>query len=198
MISKTVKSCGVSYNISVPETAEEFDSLAKRPGACVEEAVSNVIYRGTNADFRGAYLDKLVEHTGIQRPTKEHPEGVKDAEGNVKQVFVNSEGKDIDLIVAQAKLSDEQCQSIASTISVTFDPSERERKVKEPNAGKQDLELAAGLLSGDPDKLKKAIKNIKKVGGVDVVLGDDAEANKKAIALGLKAWRANMANVLTA
>ena len=198
---------GVQYTVTIPETAEEFDSLAKRQGACVEEAVSNVIYRSTNADFRSAYLDALVAKTGIERETTADPDGKKDEAGNVKLVYVRAEGKDIDYIVAKAGLDEAAQQALADEVMkavdkdgnplVAFDPSQRERKTREASVGKADLEQALAYLTGDADKLAKVLKNIKKIGGVDVTITGDQAADQKAIALGIKAVRANMDGVLS-
>lgn len=208
MTNKTVKCVGVNYTISIPETAAEFDSLAKREGACVDEAVNNVIYRGTNADFRSAYLDALIAKTGIERELVDDPSGKKDEKGAVKQVPKNSEGKDVDIIVAQAGLDEAAQQAIADEVMsakddkgnalVSFDPSARVRAPREAAIGKQDLETALSFLTGDQAKLTKVIKNIKKQGGVEVVLTGDQAVDQRAIAAGIKAVRNNLAAALSA
>lgn len=196
MQSKTVKCVGVTYTVEVPSTAAEFDACAKRENACVDEAVTNVIYRGTNPVFRDAYLEALCNKTGYERPTKDDSTGKKNDDGSVRQVFVNSEGKEIGFAVAQGNLDEVAQQAIAdevmSTKAITFDPSARERATKEPSAGKQDLEQALAYLTGPEDALKKVIKNIKKRGGVEVVLTGEQDADQKAIAAGIKAVKANL------
>jgi hypothetical protein len=56
MQSKKFKSLGVIFSLMVPETAEEFDSLAKKSGACVAEAISSVAYRSCYNQFRDMFL----------------------------------------------------------------------------------------------------------------------------------------------
>jgi hypothetical protein len=208
MVNKTVKCVGVNYTIAVPETAAEFDSLAKRDGACVDEAISNVIYRGTNADFRDAYLNALIAKYNYVRPTKADPSGKKNEDGSTRQVFENSEAKEIGIIVALHDISEETQQTIADDVMgskdaegnavIAFDPSQRERKPREASIGKQDLETALAFLRGDEASLKKVLKNIKKQGGVDVALTGDEAADQKAIAVGIKAVRNNLSKSLLA
>lgn len=61
----------------VPATVEEFDTLAGKIGACLEEAVNNVVYRIVLADFRSGFLhgfhigegDEAIEITGVEEIT---------------------------------------------------------------------------------------------------------------------------------
>ena len=48
-----------TIQIAVPETVEEFDSLAKKPGAAIDAAVTNEIYHGTLGDIRSE-AEKLI------------------------------------------------------------------------------------------------------------------------------------------
>lgn len=200
MQSKTVKCVGVNYTISVPETAAEFDALAKREGACVEEAINNTIYRGTNADFRDAYLGALCEKYSYTRPTEPDKSGAKDAQGNPRLVFVNSEKKEIDIIIAANSIDEATQQAIADEVMgsvddkgnpvVVFDPSQRERKPREVAIGKQDL-ADAKVIVADSEKLAKFVKNAKKKFDVVINITDDMdeEAKVKAVATGLKEAR---------
>lgn len=207
MVKQTVKSCGVNYTIEVPTTAEEFDSLAGRVGACVEEANSNVIYRGTNADFRGEYLAALMAKYTYERP-KTQDGDKKNEDGTPKLKFVNAEGKDIDLLIAANNVSEADQQAVADSVMtsvdkdgkplVSFDPSERVRAPKADAIGKQDMETALSFLNGDEATLRKVLKNIKKQGGVEINLTDDKAANQLAIAKGIKAVRTNLAASLAA
>ena len=56
MIKKTYNSLGLDIPFEVPETVEEFDRNAKKEGACLAEAINNVIYRGSLAEFRDIFL----------------------------------------------------------------------------------------------------------------------------------------------
>ena len=51
-----VNSFGYKLNYNVPAAIEEFDALAKRVGAALDEANKNVIYRSVLNRFRDGYL----------------------------------------------------------------------------------------------------------------------------------------------
>lgn len=205
------KSCGVKFSFDVPTTPEEFDALAGRAGACVEEANMNVIYRGVNADFRAEYLAALATKYNYERPKKQDGDKLNE-DKTPKLINANSEGKDIDLIVAANSLTEAQQQEVADAVMasvgtdgkplVYFDPAARERKPKADVIGKQDLELAVSILTGEEKQLKKMIKNIKAVAGVTVEITGDVEVDKLAVAKGIKAFRQAKAeevkNALTA
>lgn len=98
MQTKKFSSLGLEINLNVPSTVEEFDQNAGKTGACLDEAINNVVYRGMLAEYREALLhglpevkdaagnitrpaiDGLETITGIERPTKE----VKNADGSTK------------------------------------------------------------------------------------------------------------------
>lgn len=82
----------LSYD--VPSTAEEFDQLAGRVGACVDEANANIKYRGTLTDFRASFLhglhvgegDKAINIAGVEETTgiERKREPVLDKDGKQK------------------------------------------------------------------------------------------------------------------
>lgn len=209
MEKKTVKSMGVNYTVDVPTSVEEYDQLAKVTGACLASAIDNEIYRGCNQQFRKAYLAALITRTGIKREQVPDPSGKLNEDKTPKLVYKNSEGKDIDLIIAQANVSEADQQAIADEISgskaedgnpvIVFDPSEREKKEREASIGKGDLDMAAQLIAQGPDGLAKSIKKLVKTLGKDVVLpGDGGEGDKKALALAIKEFRTSVASTLKA
>ena len=46
---------GHKFNIAVPESVEEYDSLAKKVGACLDAAIDHEVYHGTLGDIRVSY-----------------------------------------------------------------------------------------------------------------------------------------------
>lgn len=169
--------------VQVPETAEEFDQLAKKAGACVDEAVNNVLYRGVLADFRSAVVAELERETGIQRKTKDHPEGKKytndqkDENGNIVakkgdpiQVLDETESKYIQRVAAEQGKQPSDYQYIADRVLtqkddagnllISFDPSQTERKAPSTGPTKQDLNSAIALQQAgvaDQNKLATAL-----------------------------------------
>lgn len=153
------KSLGYVLSISVPDSVEEFDRLAKEAGAALKEANKNVTYRSWNPDFRSTFLhgreagdgveaiEGLEQLTGIERKTKVIKAEQKDAEGKITQEEVLGYGETEDeynervlatlvsrgdfpsLDAARAHYG-QVAQSIASGIA--FDPSKTERKSAGP------------------------------------------------------------------
>lgn len=102
-----VKSFNYKLNYDVPSSVEEFDKLAKRSGATLDEANKNVLYRSVLNVFRDAFLHGLDEVkegdtvtqsaiegldklTGIERNTKITKPEVKDADGKITQEEVSA------------------------------------------------------------------------------------------------------------
>lgn len=109
---RDVNSLGLTYVIDVPSNYATFDEMAGKANACLEEGISNVVYRGTNADFRAAILDaieeKLVPEFGDDFKRLEHDSGkvkkVKDEDGNVTEepaIVLEKEGVYFKRVVAQ-------------------------------------------------------------------------------------------------
>jgi len=146
----TVSSLGFDLLYTVPATVADYDLLAKKEGAALESANLNVIYRSVFAKFRNAFLEAVVNNTGIERPTEvvKNKDGSDktEGEGEEKTVvtrFINTEKVDFDLICAQL-VTAKQFESVEaaaasfldlaqSTIDgIAFDPSETERAPSGP------------------------------------------------------------------
>jgi uncharacterized protein (UPF0254 family) len=68
MKQTNIRSLGFSQlTVSVPDSYEEFDRLAKRAGAALDEAVKNVLYRSTLASFRDLFTEELQTIAGLER-----------------------------------------------------------------------------------------------------------------------------------
>lgn len=195
-----VKSLGLIYPVKVPETVEEFDELAGRVGACLESAVSNEIYRGTNAEFRSAFIDALPEATGIQRNAiaTGETEEVEDEDGNKTTVEVTKledEGKYFDRVCAELGIdkSDNEAkqarfQPIIDKLyaegSWSFDPSPAKRKSgtrKPAKLTKGALETAAYAISLGEEALQKIVSNLKK-NGFEVVIDPEKGITQQNLA----------------
>lgn len=97
MKSVTQKSIGFTIKVNgVPETAEEFDQLAKKEGACVEAATNHIMMHSHLGKFRSALAEKLEEVTGIKRKTKTIGEGA-----DAKEVVDETEAKYIGRLEGQ-------------------------------------------------------------------------------------------------
>lgn len=108
MQTVSVNTLGFKLNYEVPSSVEEFDRLAKRNGAALDEANKNVIYRSVLATFRDGFLHGLdevkdsggnvvrsaikglEELTDIKRAVKVTKPEVKDADGKITQEEVTA------------------------------------------------------------------------------------------------------------
>lgn len=134
----------IGFNISkeVPSTPEEYNALApKRANACVEDAVSNTIYRGTSPVIRDKFCDYLEAERKIVRKnfgTEDEPQPEKEGVYIKRAIaeLVAANGKDeagvrAELLPFIQKFADE----------APFDPSLREG-TGGPAIAKRDLALA--------------------------------------------------------
>ena len=136
----------LTFPVTVPKTASAFDRMAGRTGACVEEAVRNVIYRGVNHDFRAALCERLEAETG--EPRKSHEEG----EGEKKRtVYDETEKQYKARLIVEGHTDDEQCQLFANEIgkTIVFDPSPSSRSKKAPKEIENAADNLLAAIEGD-------------------------------------------------
>lgn len=147
MKSQIVKTLGYQITVSVPDSVEEFDRLAKAVGTCLEQANRNVIYRSVLAEFRSLFCDTLETITKISRKTKdtgktrkvktEGPDGSvteteeaivvwaeteTEYEDRVIQTIASSEGTTAEAVKTRFQAT---ADKLAATLR--FDPSESEK-----------------------------------------------------------------------
>jgi len=60
-------SCGLDLTFSGPESVEIYDQQSGKSGACLEDAVTNVIYRSTLPKWQRAFADALKALTKVER-----------------------------------------------------------------------------------------------------------------------------------
>jgi len=172
MKSQTVKTLGYTINVQVPENVQEFDRLAKKDGACLEQGILNIIYRSVLAQFRSLFCEQVEAQTQVARETKdtgrtrkvktEHPDGSVTEETESVLVYSETEADYLDRVIHTLAQRDgvapdevharfaELANSLAGKIP--FDPSEKERA--EGSAGpkkpsKTMLALAAKIVAAN-------------------------------------------------
>lgn len=182
MKTKQYNPLGMSPTFQIPESVDEFDTLAKRAGACLDEAVANIMYRGPFADWRDMFLhgfeangskfDGIDKQTGIERKTKVVELTSKNEDGSPKTREAYDESEAVywnrvktSLVQAGRFPSEEAvianfqpwAQQVADAI--TFDPSQAERKERGPKkVPKQYIELAQRYIDqGKADVLAKKL-----------------------------------------
>lgn len=145
------KTLGMEFNLSVPSTPEEFDILAKAPGACLAEATKNVLYRSTLSDIRDALCEKVEEFTKIERATKPGPvkkDGSAGAEqwAETEEVYINRvlASRGFDSIEKDEELKAIFDEVVAAT---PFDPSAPVRSSKPKTTAKIYLTAAENIIA---------------------------------------------------
>lgn len=160
MKNEEVKSLGFNISVAVPNSVEEFDTLAKREGACLENGVNNIIYRSTLATFRSVFCERLEQASGIQRLTETKP--ARKEGGDPITTFAESEMKFVARVRAEQGLDDESFKSSYSGLAdevigldeCAFDPTKAERSAKEPKLAKVYAETATRIIDqGAGDKV---------------------------------------------
>lgn len=134
MQNKEYKSLGLSLSFQVPDSVEEFDANAKRAGACLDEAINNIVYRGSLAEFRDTFLTKVEEETGIERTTEEKPSPTKADPNNTTTVYTESEAVYFKRVCAEKGCEPTEFQDLANQVAaaIVFDASAAERKPAGP------------------------------------------------------------------
>jgi hypothetical protein len=175
-----VRTLGFDLTKEVPASVEEYNSLApKRENPVLDDAVSNVLYRCTFAQFRTALLDKLEELTGIariNRGTEDEPEWESDAKF-MKRLQASPADKSSWPTIAQ------ECMDAAE-----FNVAERESTgTPKQKVGKKDLASAQEAIDkGLAEKLASMLGTyLERNVGTDV----------KSLAEGLKDRRAKLVEI---
>ena len=188
MISKTFNTLGLDFPLNVPETAAEYDQLAKREGACVESAVANTVYRGLLPQVRQLLTDAVAEQTGIERRTKptgktrtiKGEDGAPDTTEEIV-VWAETEAAYFDRVLAEKGAKKEDFLSLLTSITskLAFDPSEAEAPPKAPTkVAKKWLDAAEQIIrEGRGDRI--AAQLASKLG---IPVDTSAESLGRAIA----------------
>lgn len=175
MISKTYQILSPhnpSFSFSVPETAAEYDQLAKQEGACVESAVANYMYRGVFAEIRALFTEALGAKLGIERKTKEtgktrtiKEEGKPDVTEAIV-IWAETEVEFVSRALAESNTTIAAHQQLLNDIvsKLSFDPSKPESAPSGPKkVAKKWLDAAQEVINaGAADKV--AAKLTEKLG----------------------------------
>lgn len=182
-MAQRINTClGFKLPVSVPDNADEFDKLAGKVGAALDEAIANVLYRSWNAEFRQAFLERMEKESKIEWPVdqkKTDASKVK-ADGTKTEVLI-THGDYFDLLVSKG-YSVEQMTPIALEVAkgITFDPSASARGGGK--VGKEFLTAADAMLAPENrNKLANRIANLERLNNIKIDL-DDVGDEEKGIA----------------
>jgi hypothetical protein len=196
-------------NYDVPASVEEFDKLAGRSGAALDEANKNVLYRAVLNRARYGFLHGLEEDkeagtpaveglealTGIERKTKITKPEVKDAEGKITQEQVeawdeteaNYEERVYATLVAAGKFPSVDAaianyRSLMQDVldALPFDPSKQERQSAGPKkTPKTYIGIAEALIERCSGSVEDAVARF------NAKTGQSIAATKEALAKGI-------------
>lgn len=199
MAQYKTSSLGYKLTFNGPGTVEEYDQLAGRPNACLEDAVDNEIFRGTLPEWADPFVAALEKLTGIKRnvdadATEKAKNAAKsdEARAKVKDVLEKPKAFNnrVKALVEKGEVPHSEtgtpltvadlqalAQATADSISINPAPSRRQ------GAPKKDLlEKADNLLAGDADVLESKISVYQTAVDFDLVRGDDGRPTRESLA----------------
>jgi hypothetical protein len=152
MKSIIVNSQGFELTWSVPETNEEYNSLApKRNNPVLEDATSLIFLHSAATKFRDQLSTKLGELTSIKRVVTDDDEETQGK--HIRRVFVETakaRGLDPQAKAARDQLTAEWTPLAQSIMSgIVFDPSDREATGGTPKVAKIYSEWATKAVLAD-------------------------------------------------
>ncbi len=186
-------SCGYQVVFNGPDTVEDYDQKAGKVGTCLEDAVENIIYRGTLPKFQSALADAMTKAYGIAREVDEvatarAQKNVKEG-GTAKPVMerfkafnLRVRGKITEgLSEAEANAKLAELQALASDVaeSITVDPAPSARASA---VNKGDLAKADEILSRSPDNIEAVVTKMLDVVDFDVERDDAGLPDRDSLA----------------
>lgn len=192
MITRKVTSQGFDLNFLVPETTDEYNSLApKRLNPVLEDAILSTWYRNGANRFRDALCEHLEKEVGIARTntgTEDKP--VWEPEGKfVKRASIawqTAQGLEVGSKAGEDAFY-AHFTPAAQTIldGIKFDPSEREAVGAQPAISKAALKLAEEIIT--KGKGQTAIDSLNKLLGTSSALTGDSAVDVKTLAKAIAA-----------
>jgi hypothetical protein len=203
---KTIETYTGKYTVkvSIPETVQEFDSLAKKEGAAIQAAVTQEIYHGTLSDIRSAAEELICEAYKATR--REVGTNVFEEVDGKKVEQTKEEKWDTFLtrVAAENNLPGEtpfqhifDRLSVGGDKEVKFDPSAQKRTSTGPKIPVQDTLQATAFIKKEVNKATGKVYDLdrfkaayhKMVGTELVITGDDEAAQIKSLAASVNAYR---------
>jgi|SRR5580765_8733823 len=190
----STNSCGYKLTFPGPDTVEEYDKRAGI-GQCLEDAVSNTIYRGTLPEWQEEFAAFLEKETGVKRGVDEdataklkgraknpdnvnpQPEKFRVYNARVKGTWGNGDSN------KEAQLQG-WAQQVADRITVDPAPS-----IRQTAATKGDLAKVDDILSKDQDYVEaKVAKLLAAVPDFDLQRDEDGRPERLSLARLLGKW----------
>lgn len=164
--------------VTVPDTTEAFDKLAGKPNAALNEAISNVLYRSWNAEFRQTFLERMEKESQIAWPVDQAKTDAQDAPKDAnksKPTIYIPQGDYFKLLKAKG-FTVEQMNPIAQDVAskIEFDPSASARGGGK--IGKEFLAAADDMLAdANRDKLATRLGKLESLNNIKIALDDEKD-----------------------
>jgi hypothetical protein len=193
-----------TVKVAVPETVEEFDSLAKKEGAAIQAAVTQEIYHGTLGDIRSAAEELINE---AYKATRRDVGMGQFEEVDGKRTEITKEEKwdtYLTRVATENNLPGEtpfqhifDRLSVGGDKEVKFDPSAQKRTGTGPKIPVQDTLQATAFIKGEINKATGKVYDLDKfkfafhkmVGKELVIAGEDEAAQIKSLAASVNEYR---------
>lgn len=172
------------------EDVAEFDRLAGKEGACLEEANANVTYRGgVLGKARDLLVEMIAAKTGIaQNFTVKKVKRKDGTESEVKEYEKDSDY--VERVVAQLGVTEEafaaqyQTEAAAITAAVAFDPKASTRTGAPKKLPDMYKDAAAKLVAAG--RLEFWVNKLKEENAYVVIVSGDAEKDTLALGWGIR------------
>lgn len=181
-----VNSIGFKLKFVGPATVEDYDRVAGVVGTCLEDAISNVIYRGTLPEWHAAFAEKVEAITGSKREVNAEQTAKNQArakEGVTVPNVLETVPKYVKRALASADDSQRAqiqaaAQAVADTIKVDPSPSKRQS-----GPGKDLLAKADSWLTLDETaREEKVTKMLNGVPGFDLERDEENVPERASLA----------------
>ena len=180
-------SMGFKLTFQGPDSVEDYDRIAGKAGACLEDACDNTIYRGTLPEFQEEFAKRVEAFTGVTR--NENTEATEKARARSKtpdkvKPIMETVARYVKRATAgmeKERMEELQriAQEVADTIKVDPSPSKRQGAIP------KDLLLKAdSVLELDEDEREAKITRwIEMVGEYEVARDDSNVPTRESLAM---------------
>jgi hypothetical protein len=172
MKTATNKTMGFDLNIEVPSSVEEYDKLAGRVGACLDDANQYNLFHSWNGEFRPKFVEAFEKQTGIKRQLNQEAIDKAPArkDGTKPEIF-EQEAKYFKRALAELGEDISKYQSLAEAVArqVKFDPSEGTRSGGK--VGKEYMSAAQQVFDAEessPGAIEKVVTRLQELNNITI------------------------------
>lgn len=170
-----------------PGSVEDYDALAGKQGACLEDAINNIIYRSTLPIWQREFAEALEKTFGVKREVDEEAtRKARARDEGASQVLERATRYIARVLAANEDRMDEikqLAQQVADKIQINPAPQRRSTSAPTERVNKTWLAKARDILSRDEEARETAIaKLLKAVPGFELVRDDNNVPDETSLA----------------